>query len=132
MAGGFVVVRLDEVALRDIGKQELVRRANRVKNRAQQLAPVDKGVLRSSIGVEYRGDGRGMVARVGSSVDYALYVHEGTGLYGRGGLIRPVRAKVLAWRGRGPGSRGGMVFRAFSRGSRGRPFLRDALSAFDS
>jgi phage gpG-like protein len=41
------------------------------------FVPVDKGKLRASISVEMRNEG-GPVAYVGSNVEYAVYVHEGT------------------------------------------------------
>lgn len=136
MASVFVTLELDEAAIRRTGKDsgvpELMRRANRVRNRAQELVGVDSGTLRASITLSpARDEGDDVVVRVGTNVDYAIYHHEGVGLYGRGGLIRPVRAKVLRWQGAG-GSSSGYVFRPFSRGYPGTKFLERALPAFGS
>ena len=117
----------------------LNQKANQVKNVAVSLAPVDQGKLRSSIASTVQNEGGQPVAYVGTNVDYAIYVHEGTGLYSKRNprLIRPVRAKALRWpvknqsgvgrrRYRG-GQTAGYVFSKTSKGSPGRPFLTDAL-----
>lgn len=107
--------------------QDLIRRANLVVNRAKQLCPVDKGRLRASITWELVVGGQQwpLVARVGTNVEYARYVHDGTGIYGpRGAPIRPVRAQWLVFTPRGSNS---PVFARQVRGVRGRPFLTDAL-----
>lgn len=120
--------------------RDLLRRANAVENQAKRLCPVDEGRLRASIRREIGTDDGELVVRVGTNVEYAMFVHEGTGLYGpRGTYIVPVRRKVLRWarknnsgsgrrRYRG-GSTQGYVYSKRSRGVRGRPFLRDALPA---
>lgn len=119
---------------------DLMRRGQRVLNRARQLAPVNTGQLRASLNMEQVVSDRGDPAvRIGTNLKYAIYVHEGTGLYGRGTPIVPVRATILRWprvNNTGAGTRryrGGAtsayVFARQSRGSRGRPFLRDALDA---
>jgi hypothetical protein len=111
---------------------------NRVLNKAIELCPVDEGRLRASLTLEMRQIGGQPVARVGSNLDYALFVHEGTGIYGPSGRrIRPVRATVLRWPVRnnsGSGRRryqGGRTAQyAYAKsvaGMPGRPFLRTAL-----
>lgn len=73
------------------------------------------------------GGGYGMEADVYSDVPYAAFQEEGTGIYGPSGqVIRPRRAKVLAWR-----SGGKMVFAAWVRGSPAKHVLRDALADQD-
>lgn len=121
--------------------QDMARRALRVQNEARRLAPVDTGRLRNSIVWEVVLDAGVPVARVGSNVEYALAVHEGTGLYGpRHQRITPVRARVLAWPVHGTRSAGngrtsktlrpvGMAFARSVRGMPARPFLRNALPA---
>lgn len=116
---------------------DLDRRGARVQNRARALAPVDRGALRNSITREIRMDGTTPVCRIGTNLDYAPYVHEGTGIYGpRGTPIRPVSAKILRFpvRGRtGASSRSqtatGFVFAREVKGTPARPFLRDAMPA---
>lgn len=60
-----------------VGK-ELARRAVRVETAAKRRAPVDTGRLRSSISRELGIDNRGLRARIGTDVDYAIYVEFGT------------------------------------------------------
>lgn len=118
---------------------DIQRRTNRVLNQARRNAPVDEGRLRASLAMEMRLASRSPVGRVGTNVEYALYVHEGTGVEAGKGYIVPVRKKVLAWPAKnnsGAGRRrykGGAtanyVYAKRSRGVKARPFLRDALSA---
>lgn len=123
-------VRLDTAAItRLLNSQsgplvrDLALRAQRVTNGAKRRCPVDQGRLRSSIRWVLRSDSRGLHAVVGTDVEYALFVHEGT----RDHDIRPRRARVLRF----PSTRGRGGF-AYARivhhpGTTGVPFLRDAL-----
>lgn len=52
-----------------------------VKDEITDLGAVDTGRLRSSIAHQVDGDS----VEVGTNVDYAVYVHEGTGKYAIGG-----------------------------------------------
>jgi hypothetical protein len=132
-----VSVRLNQRAIQDqlTGQngaiaRDLLRRGQRVQNKARRLAPVDRGRLRGSITTEVRGSGRGLEVRVGSNLDYAVYVHEGTGIYAGRGYIYPRRGRYLRWRARGGGGGGReYVYARRVRGVRGRPFLKDALDA---
>lgn len=89
-------VVFDEAALRQlfdsaegpVGK-ELVRRALRVHRRAKQLAPVDTGRLRSSVEYEVGRDSRGLVARIGTDVHYAIYLEFGTRRMTPRAFLRP-------------------------------------------
>lgn len=127
-------VRLDDAALRELlgGPNGAVakavgRVAVAVQSEAKRLCPVDTGRLRSSITSKVVQEGGGPVGIVGTNVKYALWVHNGTGLYGpHHHPIVPVHARVLRWPVRG-GSRGGFAYARSVRGTRGRPFLRDAL-----
>lgn len=104
--------------------RDLVRRGLNVESRAKQLCPVDTGRLRSSITTEVAISGGGIpVVRVGTNVDYAEAVHEGT----RPHVIVPRNASVLRFPSRG----GAIVFtrRVNHPGTRGVPFLRNALDA---
>lgn len=80
-----------------------------------------------------------MIVRIGSNLPYAIWVHEGTGIYAGKGYITPKRSTLLRWPNKnnsGSGSRrysggatGKYVFAKRVKGVRGRPFLRDALPA---
>lgn len=118
-------IRLDRAALnrqfRSTGRSEGEAAARQVVNRAKILAPVDTGRLRASIRVERR---RTLALRqiwtVGSDVEYAPMVHDGT----RPHIIRPRRAQALRFRV------GGRVVYArvvHHPGTRARPFLDRAL-----
>lgn len=110
----------------------------KVRNRALALCPVNNGRLRASITEQIVVEPTGPVGRVGTNVEYALFVHEGTGIYGPKGqpyTIVPRAKKALAfvWKGAPipPNGRGGKhVYRRVTvKGSKPRPFLRDALQA---
>lgn len=119
--------------------RDLLRRGQRVENKAKRLAPVDEGRLRGSITTEVRGGDASLVVRVGSNLEYAVYVHEGTGIYAGKGYIYPKRGRYLVWPNKnnsGSGNRrysGGrtskFVFAKRVKGVPPRPFLRDALDA---
>jgi HK97 gp10 family phage protein len=52
--------------------------AEAVQRRATQLVPVDTGRLKSSIGYTVEATGKGPIAYVGSEVEYAAFVEQGT------------------------------------------------------
>jgi hypothetical protein len=117
--------------------KDMLKRGLLVESRAKQNLQrnphrVDTGRLRASIRTTFvMIDGKPAV-RVGTSVRYAIYVHDGTGLYGpRHRMIVPVNKKVLRWRPKGAGKvgKGGFVYSMRSRGMRPNPFLRDAIMA---
>lgn len=124
-----------------VSDKDLRVRANRVLNDARRRAPVDTGRLRASLAVTFSAGPSGdPVARIGSNLPYAIFVHEGTGLYGpRHAMIRPVRARFMRWpavNNSGSGTRryrGGAtqlyIFAKETRGMPGRPFLLQALDA---
>lgn len=123
--------------------RELQRRGTRVLNEAKRLCPVDNGRLRSSLKMQIRRIDKVPVAVVGTNLQYGLYVHEGTGIYGpRKTPIVPVNKRVLSWlpkrqvtrsyidkngKRRNVYAKRVRVFAKQSRGSRPVPFLRDAL-----
>lgn len=103
----------------------ILRMAKKVERQAKRLAPVDKGQLRASItsNIAYRA---GLpIGRVGTNVKHAIWVHNGTGIYGpRGMRIRPKTAKFLKFKPKGSNK---FVYAKSVRGMKARPFLRDAL-----
>lgn len=110
---------------------EVKRRGAKVLAEAKKTCPVDQGRLRASLTLEIKYNGLKPYAVVGSPLDYAVWVHEGTGIYVGRGYITPKRAKVLAWPARrgSYNSKNGMVFAARVKGMRGRPWLVNALKA---
>lgn len=95
--GNYVV--FDEAALTALfsspngpAGKDLARRAIRVNRRAKQLAPVDTGRLRSSVTHEMGQDGRGLVARIGTNVDYAPHIEFGTSRMRAQPFLRPALA----------------------------------------
>ena len=52
-----------------------------VENQAKQDCPVDQGFLRASITSETEVTVDAITGRIGSNLEYAPYVHNGTGIY---------------------------------------------------
>lgn len=114
-----------------------------VRSEAVRRAPRDTGKLATSLDFTVNVYGTKVVGRVGTSLDYAAYVHDGTGIYGpRKRPITPVSAKVLRFRpgimvgplprgkrGPSPERRGAWVFAKSVKGMPARPFLLEALIA---
>ena len=101
----------------------ILKLGKKVERKAKRLVPVDHGVLRNSISTELIIR-RGPVARIGTKVKYALYVHEGTGIHGpKGQPIYPRNGKVLVFTTK----KGKQVFARSVKGMKGTPYLRDAL-----
>lgn len=89
---------------------------------------IDTGRLRSSINTQLVVRNGLIIAVVGTNVNYARFVHDGTGIYGpRGRLIRPVRRRFMRFKTQA--SRGRWVYAKKVRGMRPNPFLRNALPA---
>jgi len=69
--------------------RDLNRRANRVRNMAKRLAPVDRGILRASIQQEIRQEHGELTARIGTNVKYAVYQEFGTRYMKAQPFLRP-------------------------------------------
>jgi hypothetical protein len=134
---------------------DLLRRGNNVRNAALMNMrsmgignKVGHGQLAGSIVVEPVTIDGVPAVQIGSRLPYAIFVHDGTGIYGPTGQpIRPRRAKALRWPGinQKAGFHGGTRYQGrrrykagktknfiFARSVRGvppRPFLREALPA---
>ncbi len=98
---------------------DIQRRARAVQRRAQYLAPVRTGQLRSSIHVNTRHPSEGAVADITADAPYGLYVE-----FGRREST-PRDRKVLYWSGPPP------VFALAAERVEEVPFMRNALDAFD-
>lgn len=123
--------------------KDLIKRGARVESRAKRNLSggvsgprrINTGHLRSSIKSQLIVRPEGLGIRVGTSVYYARWVHDGTGIYGpRHALIFPRRGKVLVWRSRIYGAKkgkwAGKVVVRSTKGMKPNPFLQDALPAF--
>ncbi len=123
--------------------KDLIKRGKRVETRAKRnlagLAGrprrIDTGHLRASVSSQLITRTGDLAVRVGTGVSYALYVHDGTGLYGpRHALIRPKFGRALVFKsklyGAKKGSYAGKVVVRHVKGMKPNPFLRDALPAF--
>jgi len=114
--------------------KDLLRRGLKVESKAKlnlQSDPrrVNTGRLRGSIRTTLVSVAGKPAVRVGTTVFYALYVHDGTGLYGpKHSLIYPRKKKVLRWKA-SYGKKGGYAYARYTRGMRPNPFLKNALSA---
>lgn len=144
---------LDNAALKTLlsGPQsglykDMLRRGLKVETKAKQNLSgdggahpkrVDTGRLRSSIQTVMTVFNSYPAAEVGTNVEYALEVHDGTGIHGPNATpIVPKSKKVLRWKTKGPTGKNlkkkGKQVYTFSMKSSGmmpNPFLRDALDA---
>jgi hypothetical protein len=116
--------------------RDMFRRGLRVQERAKRLVAVDTGRLRDSINVSTLTRPvlgiETVVVRIGTNVDYAPAVHDGTGIYGpTGAPITPKNGKYLVFStlsgSNKIGSRLSLVFVRSVRGQPGTEFLKKAL-----
>ena len=98
----------------------LLKIAERAREHAWDAAPYRTGDLRASLTVQELD---ATTVAMGTNLDYAIFVHQGTGLYGPfQRRITPIRKKALFW----PGARHPVKSVA---GQRPQPFLETALAA---
>jgi HK97 gp10 family phage protein len=93
-----------------------------LQNQARGLAPVDTGRLRNSIGREIDRGIPPRYARVGTNTFYAPFVHEGTRPHW------PPIAPLRRWAKRHGVNPYALQRAIATRGTRPRPFLRDAVA----
>jgi phage gpG-like protein len=112
--------------------KDLFRRGKKVESKAKKnltdRSPrrVDTGRLRSSITTQLLSASGKPIVRVGTNVFYALWIHDGTGIYGpKGTYIYAKRAKYMSWKTKG----GKRVYVVKTRGMKPNPFLKDAVMA---
>src|SRR6185369_1835637 len=112
-------------AVKDLFKRGLRVESAAKKNLQEFPQRVDTGRLRSDIHTELIAVQGKYTVRVGTNVYYALFVHDGTGIYApRHQLIRPKSKKVMRWKGND-----GFVYAKYTRGMIPNPFLKNALPA---
>lgn len=115
--------------------RDLLKRGLKVESRAKLLLAgggarpkrIDTGRLRTSIHTVPLRDNGVPTVRVGTGVRYAMWVHDGTGLFGpRRRRITPIHAKRLRFKPKGAAR---YVYARSVAGMRPNHFLKDALSA---
>ena len=125
--------------------KDMLKRGVRVQARARRNLSgvtgsgprrVNTGLLRASIFVKFIPRPQDVAVRVGTDVYYAIWIHDGTGIYGpKHTPIKPKQAKVLAFRskvyGAKKGKYAGWVFARSVKGMKPNPFLKNALEAAD-
>jgi hypothetical protein len=121
--------------------RDMLKRGIRVQARARRNAKARTGRLRGSIEVasvpRVVSGVTTFAIIVGSNLDYAKWVHDGTGIYGpRHTLIRPKSSQYLVFPARrlgvtlkGSKRKPRMVFTPQVKGQHPNPFLKDALRA---
>lgn len=111
--------------------KDLFRRGKNVegaakKNLSRSPQRIDTGRLRSSIDTQLYSLGGMTVVRVGTNVFYALFVHDGTGIFGpKGTYIYPKTAPWLTWKNK----KGQWQVAHRVKGMRPNPFLKNAVKA---
>lgn len=90
-----------------------------VELHAKRECPVDQGFLRASITSDIEASASEITGRIGSNLEYAPYVHNGTGIYAKDGNGRKTAwgYEVLAGKYKG--------FH-WTRGQKPQPFLENA------
>lgn len=91
-----------------------------VERDAKKNCPVDEGRLRASITHQTNITSGEIVGLIGTNLDYAPYVHYGTGIYAKNGNGRKT---PWVWIGTSTKYRGGHK----TEGQKPQPFLEDAL-----
>lgn len=86
---------------------------------AKKNCPVDQGLLRASITSEVDISASEIVGMIGSTLEYAPYVHEGTGIYAKDGNGRKTPWGYTVMAGKYKGFH-------WTRGQRPQPFLEDS------
>lgn len=112
--------------------KDMIKRAIRVRDRAREnllSSPrrYHDGNLWRSIGVQFFTVGGYPATRIGSDLEYARFVHDGTGIYGPKGVpIKPKKSKYLVFT---PYGAVRPVFTKEVKGMPPNPFLKNALMA---
>ena len=90
---------------------------NTIAETAKEKCPTDSGDLRALIATAVSADGTRVVGTIGTGVEYAPFVHQGTGIYAAGGNGRQTPWVYKTGNGKF----------VTTRGQRPQPFLRDAV-----
>lgn len=91
-----------------------------IEREARENCPVDQGFLRASITHDVAVDPKEIIGYVGTNLEYAPYVHNGTGLYAEDGSGRKTPWTFCVKAGKYKGFH-------VTVGQKPQPFLRDAV-----
>ena len=75
----------------DLVERELANTASAIEEQAKSITPVDTGRLRASI----TADVKGLEANIGTDVEYASYVHDGTSEMAPQPFLYPVADGII-------------------------------------
>lgn len=104
--------------LKSITNAAITNSVNRIQSNVRQRAPHATGALQRTVLTQINyPDGQ-----VSVNSKYGIYVEKGTGIYAGKGLIRPKRAKVLAFK-----AGGSQVFAKYIKGMRAQPFFKPGV-----
>lgn len=92
-----------------------------IEGEARKECPVDQGFLRASITHSIREDGDKLIGTIGSNLEYAPYVHQGTGIYAVNGDGRKTPWGYVVKAGKYKGFH-------WTRGQKPNPFLARAVT----
>ncbi len=92
-----------------------------IEGEARKECPVDQGFLRASITHSVQEDGDKLIGTIGSNLEYAPYVHQGTGIYAVNGDGRKTPWGYEAKTGKYKGFH-------WTRGQKPNPFLTRAVT----
>lgn len=107
----------------DVAAAAVLTAGQTIEGEAKARCPVDMGTLRASITTELKdaaAPGDPIIATIGTNIEYAPYVHQGTGLYARDGNGR----KAVPWWYKDAKGKWHTTS-----GQHPQPFLRDAAEA---
>lgn len=90
-----------------------------VERSAKQKCPVDQGTLRADIHHAVETNTEAVTGAIGNSLEYAPFVHEGTGIYAKNGRGRKTPWKFKAASGKYKGWH-------TTKGQKPNPYLEDA------
>lgn len=90
------------------------------ERQAKANCPVDEGLLRASIAHDVSVNRQSIVGRVGTNLEYAPYVHQGTGIFASDG-----RGRKTPWRWKGDSVRWQGWHKTI--GQEPKPFLKNAI-----
>lgn len=93
-----------------------------VERTAKQNCPVDQGFLRAAMGHDVNVIFGEIIGRVGNTMEYAPYVHQGTGIYAKNGDGRKTPWKYVVKAGK---YKGGHI----TVGQKPQPFLENAKTS---